>query len=67
MSKTLQRKLSQALFLLLALGILTIVIVKAKATIHNICPYAMICFGFLKGNLITFSVGVAALGILFGG
>lgn len=61
-----QRKLSQALFLLLALGILTIVIVKAKATIHNICPYALICFGFLKGNLITFSVGVAALGILLG-
>lgn len=61
-----QRKLSQTLFLLLTLGILTLVIVKAQATIHNICPYALICFGFLKGNLITFSVGVAALGILLG-
>lgn len=66
MSKTSIRKLSQAVFLLLSLGILSLVIINGKTTIHNLCPYAVICFGFLKGNLINFSVGIAALGVFLG-
>ncbi|HOA28485.1 MAG TPA: 4Fe-4S binding protein [Candidatus Cloacimonadota bacterium] len=42
------------------------VIIEGRQSIHNFCPYAVVCFGFLKGNLLFFSIGVAALGILIG-
>lgn len=66
MTKLTLRKLSQAIFLVLGLAILSMIIVGGRKSIHNICPYALICFGFLKGNLITISVGIAGLGILLG-
>ncbi len=66
MTKTGFRKLSQVFFLLIGLGILSFVIALGRVSIHNICPYAIVCFGLLKGSILNFSVGVAALGILLG-
>lgn len=66
MSQQTLRKLSQGVFLALGLAILLFVITLGRQSIHNICPYSIVCFGLLKGNLINFSVGVASLGIFIG-
>jgi len=56
----------QLLFLLFGSAIMTFVIVSGKKSIHNICPNAIICFGILKGNIITLSLGLTSLGIFLG-
>ncbi|MCK9556810.1 MAG: 4Fe-4S binding protein [Candidatus Cloacimonetes bacterium] len=61
-----KRNLIQTLFLVLTSAFLTSVIVLGKNSIHSICPYAVICFGMLKGNLLTLSLGLASVGIFFG-
>ncbi|HQQ67618.1 MAG TPA: 4Fe-4S binding protein [Candidatus Cloacimonadota bacterium] len=66
MTKIQRRYIFQAISLALGLLILTLVIVKGQQSIHNFCPYAVVCFGFLKGNMLFFSIGVASLGILVG-
>ncbi|HOH59501.1 MAG: 4Fe-4S binding protein [Candidatus Cloacimonetes bacterium] len=66
MTKIHRRNVFQALFLTIGLLILAMVIIEGRQSIHNFCPYAVVCFGFLKGNLLFFSIGVAALGILIG-
>ncbi len=66
MTKIQRRYIVQALFLALSLLILVMIIIKGRQSIHNFCPYAVVCFGFLKGNILFLSVGVAALGILIG-
>lgn len=66
MTKIHRRNVFQALFLTIGLLILAMVIIEGRQSIHNFCPYAVVCFGFLKGNLLFYSIGVAALGILIG-
>jgi len=61
-----QRNLIQALFLFVASGIMAMVVIGGQKAIHNACPYALICFGALKGNLLSLSLGIASLGILLG-
>ncbi|NLN35398.1 MAG: 4Fe-4S binding protein [Candidatus Cloacimonetes bacterium] len=61
-----KRNIFQAFFLVVALAILTFVITVGKASIHNICPYAIVCFGILKGNILILSLGLASLGIFLG-
>ncbi|MCB5253062.1 MAG: 4Fe-4S binding protein [Candidatus Cloacimonadaceae bacterium] len=61
-----KRNIIQLIVFLLSLGILSFVIVAGKKSIHNVCPYAVICFGMLKGNFFSLSLQVAALGIVLG-
>jgi polyferredoxin len=61
-----KRPLIQLVFLIFSLGILTFVIVIGKKSIHNLCPYALVCFGAMKGNLWNLSLGLASLGIFLG-
>ncbi|MFA7025744.1 MAG: 4Fe-4S binding protein [Candidatus Cloacimonadaceae bacterium] len=61
-----KRHLIQAIVFLLSLGILSFVILIGKKSIHNICPYALICFGLLKGNIFSLTLQVAGLGIVLG-
>jgi polyferredoxin len=61
-----KRLLYQILFFLLSIGILGFVVLAGKKSIHNICPYAIVCFGALKGNLLTLGLGIAALGGFLG-
>lgn len=61
-----KRSLIQLIFFVLAIAVLSFVIIVGKKSIHNICPYAIICFGLMKGNIINLGLGLAALGILLG-
>lgn len=61
-----KRNLIQLIVFLLSLGILSFVIIAGKKSIHNVCPYAVICFGMLKGNFLSLTLQVAGLGIVLG-
>jgi len=61
-----KRWLIQVFFFLLSVAILSFVIIAGKVSIHNVCPYALICFGLLKANIINLALGLAALGIFLG-
>lgn len=61
-----KRSLIQILCFILATAILVFGIMVGKNPIHNLCPYAVICFALLRGNIINLSLGLAALGILLG-
>lgn len=61
-----RRALIQVAFLAISLGIMATIVMMGKSSIHNFCPYALVCFGLMKGNLWVLSLGIAALGIFLG-
>lgn len=61
-----KRCLIQTVALLLSIGILSFVIISGKKAIHNFCPYALVCFGLLRGDLLYLTMGIAALGVFLG-
>jgi polyferredoxin len=61
-----RRLLSQLIFFALSMGILALVIITGNKAIHNACPFALICFGFLRGSLYNFTVLASVSGIVLG-
>lgn len=61
-----KRNLIQLIVFILSLGILSFVILAGRKSIHNICPYAVICFGMLKANILSLTLQIAGLGIVLG-
>lgn len=60
------RRIAQIVSLALALGFLALVILGASFTIHQACPYAVVCFGLSGGNFLRVGGWVMSGAIVFG-
>ena len=60
------RRIAQIVSLALALGFLALVILGASFTIHQACPYAVVCFGLSGGTFLRASGWVMSAAIVFG-
>ena len=60
------RRLAQIVSLALALGFLALVILGTRFTIHQACPYAVVCFGLSGANFLRVGGWVMSAAIITG-
>lgn len=60
------RLVSQIVFFTISSAILAFVIIAGKKAIHNICPYAIVCFGLSGGAILNFVLSSFIVGIVLG-
>ena len=60
------RRTAQIISLLLALGFLALAVWSGKHSIHEACPYAVVCFGLSGANFLRLGELVMSGAIIFG-